>query len=168
MKATELLVDGFTRIQEIVHEVLEDLDAEQLAWRVDEDANSIAWLIWHLSRVQDDHIADVAGLEQIWLADGWQPRFELPFAKYETGYGQDSSQVGAVRPESSTLLTGYYDAVHARTIDYVNGLSASQLDEVIDDSWDPPVTLGVRLMSVLSDDLQHAGQAAFLRGLLPD
>jgi hypothetical protein len=37
---------------------------------------------------------------------------------------------------------------------------------VVDASWDPPVTLGVRLVSVISDDLQHAGQAAYLRGMI--
>ena len=64
------------------------------------------------------------------------------------------------------LLLGYFEAVHQRTLSYVRGLSDGDLTRVVDTSWDPPVTLAVRLVSVLSDDLQHAGQAAFLRGIL--
>jgi hypothetical protein len=37
---------------------------------------------------------------------------------------------------------------------------------VVDEKWDPPVTLGVRLVSMASDALQHAGQAAFIKGSL--
>ena len=56
--------------------------------------------------------------------------------------------------------------MHARTVAHLAGLSEADLDRVVDERWDPPVTLGVRLVSVISDDLQHAGQAAYLRGLV--
>jgi uncharacterized damage-inducible protein DinB len=56
--------------------------------------------------------------------------------------------------------------VHARSAEFLRGLSDEDLDRVVDTNWDPPVTLGVRLVSVLSDDFQHLGQAAYLRGLL--
>jgi hypothetical protein len=133
---------------------------------VDEGANSIAWLVWHLTRVQDDHIADVAGLRQVWLAKGWQERFELPFAPGATGYGDDADDVAAVRVASGELLTGYHDEVYQQTVEYLRTVEESDLTRIVDERWDPPVTLGVRLVSVVSDDLQHAGQAAFLRGVL--
>lgn len=166
MNTAELLFDGFGRIRATVRQVVEGLTAEQLAFRVDEQANSIAWLVWHLSRVQDDHVADVAGAEQVWTAKGWAERFGLPFDHSETGYGHSSEDVAAVAPQSPELLTGYHDAVHEQTIAYVGTLREGDLDKVVDRAWDPPVTLGVRLVSVLSDDLQHAGQAAFIRGLI--
>jgi uncharacterized damage-inducible protein DinB len=162
----ELLTDGFGRVHGVVHEVVDGLSADQLAWRVTPDANSIAWLVWHLTRVQDDHVCDVADLKQAWTADGWAERFSLPFAEDAIGYGQDSDEVGAVVVEAD-LLAGYFDAVYARTIAYVAKLTESDLDRVVDRRWDPPVTLGVRLVSVLDDDIQHAGQAAFVRGILP-
>ncbi len=135
-----------------------------LTWRADADANSIAWLVWHLTRIQDDHVADVAGVEQQWLADGWYDRFGLPFAPKEHGYGQTSDEVGQVDVDGE-LLRGYFDAVHAATTRYVTGLRADDLDRIVDERWDPPVTLGVRLVSVVDDDIAHAGQAAFVRGL---
>jgi uncharacterized damage-inducible protein DinB len=164
--ATALLIDGFGRIREVVHAATEGLDEDDLTFRVDAEANSIAWLVWHLTRVQDDHVADVAGSEQVWTDAGWAERFGLPFPATATGYGHSAADVAAVRGVDSGRLLGYYDAVHDRTVAFLESLAENDLDRVVDTSWDPPVTLGVRLISVLSDDLQHAGQAAFVRGVL--
>ncbi|MGV9678401.1 mycothiol transferase [Nocardia sp. NPDC003482] len=165
MSGIEVLTDGYGRIREVVHEAVDGLDEAALTYRVDPAANSIAWLVWHLTRVQDDHIAEVAGLEQIWTAKGWYERFGLPIDPAETGYGHDAERVGIVRA-SAEVLTGYYDAVHEQTLRYLATLTDADLPRVVDRRWDPPVTLGVRLVSVISDDLQHAGQAAFLRGVV--
>jgi hypothetical protein len=129
-------------------------------------ANSIGWLVWHLTRVQDDHVAEVMGEEQIWIRDGWAGRFGLDPDTHDTGYGHTEEQVGAVRPESAQALIEYYETVHARTREYIAGLGEGDLDRIVDERWDPPVTLGVRLVSVLDDDTQHVGQAAYVRGLL--
>jgi uncharacterized damage-inducible protein DinB len=161
-----LLTDAFSRIEEEVHGAVDGLSADQLAYRVDAEANSIAWLVWHLTRVQDDHVAGVAGSEQVWIAQGWADRFRLPFRVRSIGYGHSSGEVAQVRVDSPQLLTGYYDAVAARTLEYVGGLTDADLDRVVDEAWDPPVTLGVRLVSVIDDCAQHAGQAAFVRGIV--
>lgn len=163
--ATALLSDGFGRIAEVVHSTVAALEEEQLTFRVDPEANSIAWLVWHLARVQDDHVADVADAEQRWTAEGWVQRFGLPFPGSDTGYGHSAAEVGQVRGVDATTLIGYFDAVHQRTMAFLASLEDADLDRVVDTSWDPPVTLGVRLVSVLSDDLQHAGQAAYVRGV---
>ncbi|MBM7788974.1 mycothiol transferase [Tenggerimyces flavus] len=165
MTSAEILVDGFMRVQEEVHAAVEGLSLEELTFRVDEEANSISWVIWHLTRVQDDHVADAFGLEQVWLRDGWQERFGLPFSPDAHGYGQSSNDVAEVRADKD-ILTGYYDAVHAQTIQQVEKLTDADLPRVVDQNWTPPVTLAVRLVSVISDDLQHVGQAAFVRGVV--
>ncbi|HET6625690.1 MAG TPA: DinB family protein [Nocardioidaceae bacterium] len=165
MTGAELLVEAFGRIRESVHQVADGLSPEQLAFAVRPGANTIGWLLWHLARVQDDHIAEVAGTDQVWDTDGWADRFGLPFDTAATGFGQSPDEVAAVRVEADQL-TGYYDAVHARTLDYVTALSDKDFDRVVDERWDPPVTLGVRLVSVVNDDTQHVGQAAFVRGVL--
>ncbi|GAA0691432.1 DUF664 domain-containing protein [Kitasatospora atroaurantiaca] len=166
MNSADLLADAFGRVRETVHDAVRRLTPEELTERLDEGANTIAWLVWHLTRIQDDHIADVAGTEQIWTAQGWADRFDLPFPVRSTGFGHTSKEVAAVRVDSAKLLTDYYDAVHEYTVDFVRGLSDADLDRIVDDNWTPPVTLGVRLVSVISDDLQHAGQAAFIHGAL--
>ena len=165
MNSAEVLTEAFTRIRGVVAASLDGLTADDLAARPNGEGNSIAWLIWHLTRIQDDHVADVAGKHQVWLSRGWQERFGLPLEPTDHGYGHTSEQVSAVRA-SADLLLGYHDAVYQRTLDYLQNLLDVDLDRVVDTSWDPPVTLGVRLISVISDDLQHAGQAAYAAGLL--
>lgn len=166
MGSAELLVDAFGRIRRNVHEAVTGLHAKALAHRVDADANSIAWLVWHLTRVQDDHVSEVAGLEQVWTAQGWVDRFDLPFDVGDIGYGHNSDEVAAVQVKSADVLTGYHDAVHAQTVEYVRGISDEDLDVIVDRSWAPPVTLGVRLISVVDDAIQHSGQALFVRGVV--
>jgi Protein of unknown function (DUF664) len=164
MSVSGLLIDGFGRIREVVHEALDGLSVDDLTFRADPAANSIDWLIWHLTRVQDDHIAGAAGLDQVWQR-GWEQRAALPFAPEEIGYGQDPGAVAQVRLPAE-FLAGYHDATCEQTLSFVRRLQDADLSRVVDEYFDPPVTLGVRLVSVLSDDLQHAGQAAFLRGLI--
>jgi uncharacterized damage-inducible protein DinB len=166
MTSAELLADAFARVRRVVHQAVDGLTADQLAARVDPGANSIAWLVWHLTRIQDDHVAGVAQAEQVWTSAGWMERFGLPFDPRDTGFGHRADEVAAVRVGSGELLVGYYDAVHTQTTRYVEGLGEADLARVVDRSWDPPVTLGVRLVSVIADDLQHAGQAVFVRGIL--
>jgi hypothetical protein len=160
-----LLLDAFGRIDEEVHAALDGLTLDDVTYRPAPDANSIAWLVWHLTRIQDDHVADVAGIEQVWTADGHFDRFGLPFDRAAHGYGHSSADVAAVQVEAAQLVA-YYDAVAAQTKRYVERLSDPDLDRIVDERWDPPVTLAVRLVSVISDDLQHVGQAAYLRGML--
>jgi uncharacterized damage-inducible protein DinB len=165
--SAQLLTDAFDRIREVVHEAVDDLTPDQLAYRINDEANSIAWLVWHLTRVQDDHIAGVAGTEQVWTSQGWAQRFGLPLDLTDTGYGHSSDEVASVQVSSGgVLLTGYHDAVHDQSVKFIGSLTDEDLARVVDRAWDPPVTLGVRLISVISDDLQHAGQAAIIRGLL--
>ena len=166
MHAKDILIDAYGRIQEEVHAAVDGLSPDELHARPAVDANSVAWLVWHLTRVQDDHVADAAGLDQVWLSQGWEKRFGLDLPRRDTGYGHSSTQVAKVRVESGELLSEYYDAVHEQTLEFVRGLAAKDFERIVDERWDPPVTLGVRLVSVLSDDLQHVGQAAYVRGLV--
>jgi hypothetical protein len=160
----DVLIDAFERIREEVSAVLDDLDHRHLVWRPDPEANTIAWLIWHLTRVQDDHIAAAFDVDQLWLCDSWVDRFRLPFDRDETGYGQNPEAVGHV-DVSAELLASYHDAVAGRTKALLREIGDQDLGRIVDERWDPPVTLGVRLVSVISDDLQHVGQAAYVRGL---
>lgn len=164
MLSTEVLTDAFSRIRAVVHSALKDASLEVLTFRADPEANTIAWLVWHLTRVQDAQIAQLMGEEQEWTAGGWVDRFSLPFDPAVTGYGHSAHDVGTVRTDAE-LLAGYHDAVHTRTIHYLHTLTEAELSRIVDTSWDPPVTLAVRLVSTLSDDLQHAGQASYVRGL---
>jgi len=163
---TALLIDAFGRIRDVVHHAAKGLSPEQLSASVGDGANSIGWLLWHLSRIQDDHVAELAGTEQVWTADGWAERFGLPFEVRATGYGHTSSDVARVGGISRDRFIGYHDDVHDRTVRYLSTLTDTDLDRIVDHRWTPAVTIAMRLVSVISDDLQHTGQAAFVRGML--
>ncbi|MEU3144743.1 DUF664 domain-containing protein [Streptomyces sp. NPDC006999] len=166
MPAKDILIDGYGRVREEVHAAVTGLGPDALSTPPGPGANSLAWLVWHLTRIQDDHVADAFGLDQVWLAQGFEERFALGLPRHDTGYGHTPEQVAGVRVDSGALLTGYYDAVHEQTLDVLRALDAGDLARIVDERRDPPVSPGVRLVSVLSDDLQHAGQAAYIRGLL--
>jgi hypothetical protein len=165
MDVAAVFVNALGRIRDLTHRVVDGLTPDALAFRPDDSGNSVAWLVWHLTRIQDDHIAGVAGSEQIWTAKGWHEQFGLPLTSIDTGYGHTSEQVSALGTATGELLVGYHDAVYAQSVEFVQGLVVADLGRIVDRSWDPPVSLGVRLVSVIVDDLQHVGQAAYVRGL---
>jgi hypothetical protein len=162
----DLLTEAFDRIPELVRAAVDGLTAEELRWSPSPGANSIGWLVWHLTRVQDHHVAELLSTEQVWVSGDRAAHFGLDPDPSNTGYGHTAAQVAAVRPDSPAALVDYYDAVAARTRTLLRGVTSEELDRVVDDRWDPPVTLGVRLISIVNDDDQHAGQAAYVRGLL--
>jgi hypothetical protein len=164
--ATELLADAFGRVHEGVPSVVVGLAPDDLLWRAGREANPIGWLIWHLTRVQDDHVADLGGVGQVWTTAGWYERFALPYPVSAVGYGQSSIDVGAFVLPDPELLIDYHAATHAMTIGVIESLAEDDYLRVVDDQWDPPVTAVVRLVSVVNDITQHLGQAAYVRGLL--
>jgi uncharacterized damage-inducible protein DinB len=160
--AKQILSDAFGRVRELVIDLTDDLTDDIATYRPDSEANSIAWLLWHISRGQDHQVAELAQVEQVWPQ--WRERFGLPFDKWATGYGQGPKDVAAVRV-SGGLLGDYHRDVHELTLRYVEGITDDELERIVDTRWDPPVTAAVRLVSVIGDAMQHAGQAAYLRGL---
>jgi len=168
MMSADLLVDGFGRIRESVAAALSGLTPDQLAYQLDAAANPISWLVWHLTRVQDDHVAKAFGVSQVWSDGDWAARFGLPAETMDHGYGHTADQVAdvAAATASAELLIEYHEATYAHTVKLVAEVTDADLSKIVDTRWTPPVTLGVRLVSVLDDDMQHAGQAAYVRGLL--
>lgn len=165
MDGVGVLVDGFGRVGAIVHRVLDDIEEDALTARLGPEANTVAWLVWHLCRVEDAQVAALAGTDQVWTAQGFADRFGLPFSPRATGYGQSPDEVAQVRT-GAALLGEYLDASRAATDAYLARLQDADLARVVDERWDPPVTVGVRLVSILGDVLEHAGQAAFVRGVV--
>ena len=165
MDVSGVFIDAFGRIRDTAHGATEGLSDDELTERLDDEANTIVWLLWHLSRIEDDHVSAVAGRDQVWVSGDWVSRLALPFSVSDTGYGHSADAVAAVTC-GADLLLGYQDAVHDHCVEYLETVTGNHLDRIVDRRWDPPVTLGVRLVSVVNDALEHVGQAAFVRGIL--
>lgn len=166
--AREILRDSFNRLIEHVDALTDGLSDEVSFFRPatvsGQQANSIAWLIWHSARIQDAQLADIAGVEQVWFRGGWVDRFALDLPREAHGYGHTADEVGKVRAPGN-LLASYYHAVHRMTLEYVAGVTDEELARIVDQNWNPPVTASVRLVSIIDDCAQHLGQAAYIRGI---
>ena len=166
MDVSALLLELYGRIGPLARDAVDGLDAEQLATSPRPGANTIAWLVWHIGRVQDHHIGQLLDEPQLWETEDWADRMGLERDPHNTGYGHDAKQVASIHPPAGAVLLDYLEAVSARSRTMLGALQPAELDRVVDTRWNPPVTLGVRLVSVADDGLQHAGQAAYVRGLL--
>lgn len=164
MQVHEVYLELFARIGPLVRAAVDGLDPDQLVAQPQPDTNPVGWLVWHLTRVQDHHVSEVLGDEQIWSS--WSARFGLEPDPWNLGFGHKAADIAAVRPRSSAVLVQYYEAVSARTRPLLESLTPDSLSEIVDRNWDPPVTLGVRLVSIADDSLQHVGQALYVRGLI--
>jgi hypothetical protein len=160
------MAELYGRIPDRVRQAVAGLDSDQLAWAPNPGANTIGWLVWHLTRVQDHHVSGLLDDEQLYVRNGWAARIGCNPDPNDTGYGHSSADVAAVLPPSADVLVEYYDAVHARTMHFIETLDDADLARVVDRRWDPPVTMRVRLVSIADDDLEHAAQAAYVRGLM--
>ena len=166
MDTSALLTDLFSRVDEHVDDAIDGLAPELLIAQPAPSTNPIGWLIWHLTRVEDHHVAEILGVDQIWMTGQWASQFGVDPDPHNTGYGHSDDEVRSIRPVSSDALLGYYRAVAGRTRDFVATLQPDDLDRVVDKRWNPPVTLGVRLVSIADDAIQHSGQANYARGIL--
>ncbi len=164
MESKDLLIEAYSHITRIVHQAADDLSQEQLAYRPEEGSNSIAWLVWHLTRVQDNNLRNVTQLEEAWLTEDWAERFGMADST-SIGFGDGPEEVAAMRPPGAILL-GYHDRVAGRVLDYLPNVDSEELDRIVDTNYDPHVKAGIRLMSVVQDNTQHAGQARYLRGMI--
>lgn len=156
----------YGRIPPLVGVAVSGLSADDLTRTPQPGTNPVGWLVWHLTRVQDHHVSELLETAQVWTEGEWAQRFGLTPDPWNLGFGHQPADVAAVRPENAAALVEYHDEVFARTEPLLAGLTPEALDEVVDRNWDPPVTLGVRLVSIADDCLQHAGQALYVRGLI--
>lgn len=163
--AASVVLECLDRVHELIPAVVQESSIDDLLWRPDPGSNSAGWLIWHLLRTEDGHLAQIGGRDQLWLAEGWRERFGLPYLPAAGGFGMTPEEVGQFTLSDAAALTGYADAVAAMAAGVLQSLTADDLARVIDTRWDPPVTVSVRLVSVVIETAQHIGQAAYLKGL---
>jgi DinB superfamily len=167
MEWRELVVDGYDRLPELMEEVLGRVSVADLDRQPHPDGNSLGWTAWHLTRVQDSQIADLMAKEQLWTRDGWSEKFHRPADPEDTGYGHNAAQVRAFRSPSVKTQLDYLRRVTERTRRYLATVTPSELDRTLDEPWFRPLpTVGVRLVSILADCHQHAGEASYIRGWL--
>ncbi len=167
MEWRELTIDAYGRILQTLERSLKGLTRDDLDQMPNPESNSMGWLTWHLTRIQDDHIAGLMKEEQLWVRDGWHAKFNREADPKDLGFGHTPEDVAAFKSPDAETMLAYHRAVLERSQAYIGTLSPADLDRELDEPWFQPLpTAGVRLVSVISDNIQHAGQVAYVRGLL--
>ena len=166
----DLLTASLDRSRERFDRALDGVTLEQANTRPTPETapriDSLTWLAWHTAREIDLQVSALAGTEPLWTGAGFSARFALPLPDDTEDWRHTPEQAALVRVNDLALLTDYLDAACALAHEYLDGLEAAALDEVVDRSWDPPVTRAARLVSIIDDAAQHSGQAVYARRLL--
>ena len=163
MNGIEVLKNLAGRAAEVAGS-LRDVPAERLNAHPGHD-NSIAWLLWHAAREIDVQVAQLSGEQQEWTRGGWAEKLGVDRGADAMGYGDSPDQTRALVVNDANALVDHLEAVTAAHVAYLDTLTDADLDDVVDENWDPPVTRGARLVSVSEDALQHVGQASYLAGM---
>jgi uncharacterized damage-inducible protein DinB len=164
MEFQQLLVGVFERVSQVLEEALDGLNQDDLSYLPQADCNSIGWLTWHLTRVQDSTISRLTGKEQLWIAEKWYSKFNRNADSTDNGVGHSSKDVSNFQSPDTETLLDYHHAVLKQTNEYVGKLSTNELGREID--WPRFPTVGLLLAAQISETLQHVGQIAYLRGML--
>ena len=149
MDAKDVILDGLDRIRNVLRRTLDGLTLEEMHRQPSADTNSIAWLAWHLTRVQDNGISGLAAWEQAWISQKWHAMFHMEPDPDNEGVGHTPAQAAAFRAPSVQSLLDYHESVIQQSKAYVTRLAPADFDRQLNEpEWQPPPTVGVRLVSV--------------------
>ena len=168
MEWQQLIIDFFVRISQELERVVSGLTIEDLNQQPNPDCNSIGWLAWHLTRSHDRNLSELARKQQLWVKDKWHAKFNRAPDPTDTGFNHSPDDVRAFRsPDGKTILE-YHNAVLELAKQYIdNNLSENDLKRrVKSPTLKNVATVRRRLLGIISEGLQHVGQAAYVRGLL--
>lgn len=155
------------RNEEYVLKAVEGISLDDLHRMPTPETNSIGWLLWHLSRVQDRNTAAMAGWPQAWITAGWHAKFGRAANPDERGNGDTPAQVAAFRAPSVEIMVGYYKAGRTRVDKFLATLTLADLERpVAGPNPGSTVPLNTRLTALALECCQHGGQIAYVRGML--
>lgn len=168
MDALDILRDAATRPIDSLRSIADRITPANLNRHPAGHDNSIAWLLWHTGRELDVQLAHLTGDDEVWRAQGFRDRSGLGASGDPVGYGHSPEEARAIAVDDAAVLIDYVAACTDALLAYLDTLSEADLDDVVDRHWDPPVTRGVRLVSVIDDAAQHIAQAAYVVGMPAD
>lgn len=166
MELNVFILDNLNRIQRALTEALDSLTYEELTWQPDDEANSIGFLLWHITRCEDTYIQSlIFQRPQVWVSEGWHDRMSLPDDLWNNGNGYTVEQLTDFRvPELKDLLE-YAQEVRRRTNDFLRDLTPERSEEIIAQEGFGGISVGGLLSYMLCELTQHIGQIAYIRGL---
>ena len=167
MDLRDFIIRSLEEIQEDLKRSVDGLTKEDLMTQPQPGANHIAFMIWHMTRVEDKLLHNLFQCSpQLWESGKWYERMGLPEDPKSTGFGYTAEQVSCFPSVQPHELMDYVEAVRADTLDYLENIDAASLDEKVTAPPLGEVSIG-NLISILVVELaQHVGQIAYVRGLV--
>jgi uncharacterized damage-inducible protein DinB len=155
---------GMTEYLDELKQKLEGLTEAEVQWQATLDTNTIAWLVWHMAKVEDSWInVWIAGGEEVWVTGKWAERTGI--AGTSGGFGQVMDEVRSMPNVPISELVAYYEAVRKAAFETIDGMTDADMANEIDRGHGP-ITWSWILGHVMVEESQHLGQVALIRGMI--
>ena len=165
MEANELLTNLLKGNRSMVRKALDGLSDKEVATRPNSECNSMAWLLWHLSRAEDGLVSSLDGSAELWN-DGWAEKCGISAETKGMGFGHKAEDLESFGVGSVDALKEYFGQTEKKVADYLASLSSEDLDKQVPSMMgDGTVPLGNIVQVIVNEAMVHGGQIAYLRGL---
>jgi uncharacterized damage-inducible protein DinB len=164
MKPIELIVKSLEESRQYVADAIKGLSQDDIAWRPKTHSNSIAFLLWHVARVEDLWINRILlGEKEVYELEGWHKKFNTP--AQDSGFGYDVAKLKSWPVPKLALLKEYAAVVREKTLAYLKSVNEKKLDEPKDFGWSKG-NVGSALSHLITEVAEHSGQIGYLRGIM--
>jgi uncharacterized damage-inducible protein DinB len=163
MEVKEILIHTLEHSQRYINTTLDGLTQEEFGWSPNAECNSIAFIFWHIARVEDIIMNTIVQSgKEIYDTEGWQKKLGTP-AK-DIGYHYTLEQLHAWPVPKLEVLQKYANAVRKKTLALIKSMPAEKLSEMPKNDL-LPGSIGHILSFMGIEIALHAGQMAYLRGM---
>lgn len=167
-----VLLDAFQLAHRNLRAAVLDLTPEQLVWRPQEGANSVAFYLWHVPRTTDFYINRRLRSEpELWSRDNWRARIPIEAEGQGTrglgiGSGFTDQQVGAMPALPPSQYLAYLDVVAAQVEAWLTTLAPEELlEEREREGFQKAQVLRV-VLAALGHSHSHTGEIGYVKGLM--
>ena len=143
---------------------LDGLTDEERRFQPTPHSHHIDFAVWHMARVEDDWVQRFAQkADTIWRRDGWHKKFGM--SARDSGLGYTVDQVANLPAFDVDEMMTYYDSAREGTLEYIESMTADDLDTIPHPERRPDYTVGKMFSHLIVEESQHTGQVAYLRGM---
>ena len=163
MEVIELVKISLERSQEYLTRALDGLTQKEAAWSPGPECNSIAFTLWHMTRVEDFFIIRVIqGKTELYEVEGWREKLGTPAKVTGARFTAEELQAWPV-PKLETLR-GYAESVREKTLALLQSVTSEELNAVPKPDRSPE-SVGAIFGRIITEVAMHVGQMAYLRGI---
>ena len=166
MKGAKILSDMLEMSDSLVRRALEGLTDADLIKRPSDQDNTIGWLMWHKTRVEDIAFADASGEEQFWISDKWHEKFGMepnPGQMGFRGFARTSDEPRVQERKTFSATPTPFGRARLRCWRASRPRTSTRKSPP---RWARPSKSGTTSGRVAADNIQHGGQICYLRGFI--